>query len=520
VHINVPGGDLRKGILLGLVGGFAGFHLMQAGMAAMRVSDHSFGTGLVKRGADRVDAAISKLGSTFFNAAESGQGSWGLYYKLGSARDNWTRLALTATPGLIKTLVGLMTIATVWDASGVFFNATGMDAGTPNSFKLTTQSINLLNDSILLRLQVRELAKRLTPEMAEGLLKSVLTKLSATPYTLDVLEGLFKNLATNEARVAIIGDNPIGWIVNIGYMATTVANWAYDHNKNVAAFEKFDRIFLEGAGLNHDVAEVMDKHHWWSGDSKADGFVKAYIASGGDPAKFLDYLNHMQPRTLDGVLSVSEHMDDHLDKDDNVPVTQDESAFLALPSDPTKVDVSQYTVISYNGATKRYEDPITQTYWEGGRWIYDPTIGNSMGTTPARKDDLVFYNPARMELMYRNGFAWPVQLTSKSGWENWMRANEIALPAKAPPPSPPSPPVLPPAPPTTAQNVYTVKEGDNVWKIAGNDPDVVQRIYDLNPWLNQRLEDSRSASGHGRNPNLINPGEKIILPLGYKPPEA
>ena len=33
-------------------------------------------------------------------------------------------------------------------------------------------------------------------------------------------------------------------------------------------------------------------------------------------------------------------------------------------------------------------------------------------------------------------------------------------------------------PPT--QNVYTVKPDDNVWDVAGNDPGVVAKIYDLN----------------------------------------
>jgi hypothetical protein len=64
--------------------------------------------------------------------------------------------------------------------------------------------------------------------------------------------------------------------------------------------------------------------------------------------------------------------------------------------------------------------------------------------------------------------------------------------------------------------VYTVKPDDNVWDVAGNDPGIVAKIYDLNPWLNERLEASATDSGHGRNPNILNAGEILILPEGFK----
>jgi hypothetical protein len=75
---------------------------------------------------------------------------------------------------------------------------------------------------------------------------------------------------------------------------------------------------------------------------------------------------------------------------------------------------------------------------------------------------------------------------------------------------------------TDPGDVYVVQENDNVWKIAGNDPQLVQWIYDHNPWLNERMKADRDPINRllGQNPNYINAGELILLPPGYKPPTA
>jgi hypothetical protein len=160
---------LRKTLLIGLVGGFAGFHLMQAGMSAARIQPHTFGNGPEGKFRAGIDTMVKNLGAKFFGAAESGENSWGLYVKEGTARDRWTRLAVEATQPLVKQLVGLMTIATAWDASGVFQNLNGTlpfpnpdgtVATDTQQFKLGTQSVNLGSDLMLLRLQVREMTLR------------------------------------------------------------------------------------------------------------------------------------------------------------------------------------------------------------------------------------------------------------------------------------------------------------------------------------------------------------------------
>ena len=498
VHLGTGPGDpvgaLRKTILLGLVGGFSAFHLMQAGMAVARISPHTFGKGEnpFNWTADKIDAGISWLGRQFSSAA-TGDASWGLYVKEGSARDQWTRLAVEATPGLVKQLVGLMTIATVWDASGLFFNSTQLDNTKRDPFHFVTQSINLGADSILLRLQVREMALRAIGKKAlqdptfaakaaaDGLtlrgagnvalkdptietkgdalassrflnwfsgvfatktkvngVEVVDTKLAqaaASDTWGPALRKLLFDTVIGEdgpqavARITLFDDNPIGWVVNIGYMATAVANWVWDHGKDVSGFVKNDKTFLEAAGLNKPQADVMDQHHWFSGNAKSNGFLLAYQAQGGDASKFIDFINSVDPKTLDVMLSASENMDDHLDSNGQIPITQDDQAFLALPADPTK-NTNTFTAITYDAQTKRYEDGVTQTYWAGGRWFYDPKIDNMMGETPARKDGLVFYDPTTNGMTF-SGFSRQVQLTSLSGWQNWMRANALPMPPKA-----------------------------------------------------------------------------------------
>lgn len=606
VQIDGPGGNLREGLLLGLVGGFAGFHLMQAGMAAARIQPHSFGHGKVAQFTDSIDTKIAKLGKAFFNAAEAGENSWGLYVKEGSVRERWTRLSVDATPGLIKQLVGLMTIATLWDASGVFTAATGLQPftnpdGTPATdtrlFKAGMHTANLGADALLLRLQVREmtlrslgakvmadpalkaaaetramsearaLAAQKGKPLAEGAGKldlrlagkyalgesgvdgmagkAALGETSATARKLgsskflNVFEYVFRNQTSKAnaaiwaetlspalrgmlfktvagggggaglARMGFLGSNPIGWAANIIYMGTTLGNFAWDHNKNIQQFQDYDRTFMEGAGLNKAQADVMAEHHWWSSDAKVDGFLKAYATTGGDPAKFIDYINKTDPKMLAKMLEVTEPISDHLDADGNVPAANViNDSYLALPPEPANVDLSKHPTIHFNADKNRYEDTRTGMFHEKGDldWRLDKN-GNITSYFPEERK-LTFYSLAGPHTT-------SIDITSAAGWKNWLAARDLPLPPQAPPPAP-VPPDQPAPAPLSTQNVYTVKTNDTVWDVAGNDPNVVATIYDLNPWLNQRLADSETASGAGRNPNILNAGEKLILPDGFK----
>jgi hypothetical protein len=495
VEIGGVGGDLRKALLLGLVGGFAGFHLMQAGMAAVRVQPHTLGNGWMGRLADKADS------------------SWGLYVKEGSVRDRWTKMSVEATPGLIKQLVGLMTLATVWDGSGVFMNVTELNDESRNYFKLGTQGTNLLCDSLLLRLQVREMSLNylgkkvmVSPELkaaaekkalAEGAQKLTLrmagqyaigesevqggatgsAKWLGSSNFLNRFEAVFGNSGlTSEtaawietmsptlrsvlfksavgaggeaqivARFALLKSNPIGWVVNIGYMSTSLGNWAYDHNKNINGFEKYDRTFLEGAGLKPDQADLMGQHNWWSSNAVSDGFLKAYELMGGCPEKFISYVNVMDTNQLELVLQVSKDMDGK-QTNDMQHMPSNASAFLALPSDPTKVDIKNTSIV-YNRNNGRYEDAATQTYWQGENpsggqpniWLVDPSISDT-GRLPNSNYKVRAYSPHIRALFYESAAPEQIPINSKDAWQNWMKANNLPLPS-----SYHSLPFLPPTP--------------------------------------------------------------------------
>jgi hypothetical protein len=311
------------------------------------------------------------------------------------------------------------------------------------------------------------------------------------------------------ARFGLLGSNPIGWAVNIAYMGTTLANFAWDHNKNVQQFQNYDRTFMEGAGLDKAHADVMAAHHWWSSDAKVDGFLKAYATTGGDPEKFIDYLNKTDPKMLGTMLDVTESVSEHLDKEGNVPATNPmNDPYLAVPPEPANVDLAKHPTIRFNADKNRYEDAATGMFHEKGQldWRLDNN-GNITSYFPEERK-LTFYSLAGPHTR-------SIDINSAAGWKNWLAARDLPLPPQAPPPKA-VPPDVPAAQPVSTQNVYTVKTNDNVWEVAGNDANVVAQIYDLNPWLNQRLADSATASGHGRNPNILNAGEKLILPEGFK----
>ncbi len=78
--------------------------------------------------------------------------------------------------------------------------------------------------------------------------------------------------------------------------------------------------------------------------------------------------------------------------------------------------------------------------------------------------------------------------------------------AQAQAPAAPQPTPTPPAP-VQQQIVHTVASGDNLWKIATQYGTSVQRLIQLNSWL-------------ASNPNLIHPGDKIVVAPGGAPAPA
>nr|WP_297350452.1 hypothetical protein [uncultured Caldimonas sp.] len=502
--------EYRKPLLLGLVGGFALFHLGEAAMA--------FGRKAYFRGHTDINAMKAAYGNNI---------PWYLRAMTPERMEQWTRLVVDATKGLTGTLAGLMFIATVWDATGVYHRW-----GDP--IKAGTHAVNLFNDLLLLRLQVREFTKRIVADpkargpfikaMAEGLFHEESALLKKLPpdlakklggkHSLDIFEALVRKWAKGPTK--FLANNPIGWTVNILYAATSVVNFVTDMNRNQDKLEKFDKLFLEGTGIGSPQADVLKRHAWWGGAGKGDGFFTGYAAMDGDPEQFVEYVNGFKDtRRLQTVSNWAEGLPEHVDGNGDLPLTQENQAYLSLPIDPAKTDLSKFSVITYNGATKRYEDPVTRMYYDGGLWRFDPKIGNTFGWQKDTQDmKPVFYDPVQGRLMLQsvtgNAFEVQVRPQSTTGMRDWMLANQMPMPKKAGDPVAEPPAELPPMPEQEELNTYVVRLNDSVWRVAGNDPKVVEQIYDLNLWLGPGARDR----------DLLNPGEVLVLPPGYTPPRT
>ncbi|MFE0755051.1 LysM peptidoglycan-binding domain-containing protein [Inquilinus sp. NPDC058860] len=209
-------------------------------------------------------------------------------------------------------------------------------------------------------------------------------------------------------------------------LASAVGNYIYGKIEKANENEDDAREFLTGADLRPEIADQLADH---DSDGNSVGPALAALARrrGLEPAAFTDYLNRLTPQQVSALVQQAKSV--RPDDKGRMPVAGPGDSYLALPLDPTRTDVSQYTTITYNGASKRWEDPVTRMYWDGGRrWVFDPRIGNSFGTIPPQPDPVVSYDPATGELLKSNGFGRPARAESLAGLENWMYANGMPPP--------------------------------------------------------------------------------------------
>lgn len=448
VHIDGPGGEVRKAILLGLVGGFAFFHLYQAAAVTAHLGARSVGTA-VERSRDFYQSVLAWRDATFRGAELQGELTWGRYAGEGSAlRAEWARHTLEATPGLIKSLIGLMGLATVWDASAVTANVLGVDATGRVPFKMVTQGANLFFDVTLLRLQIRalatkqlgeqfagELERRTAAYVAEGLSRRAAARLAVA----EVVELGGSELA---ARLAaswwLDAMGPIGWIVNIGYLLTTVANWAFDHNNNINNFERFDREFLKGAGLKPELAEVLDEHNWWTSDAKADGVLKVYDLLDGDPQRFLDWLNGMTAEQLEALMASVENVGGGIEE---LPARAANDYWM-LPSNPEDPAQRRFNSnLVYDEQRQQWRDPtLNATYMRNGYWYIAPRLTDEQRQRGLNEPLSFYYNAHRHTVDYTTpywlstdepqpaGRGGDVPPISKDGLIAWLELNGYELP--------------------------------------------------------------------------------------------
>ncbi|WP_457446092.1 cell envelope integrity protein TolA [Roseateles sp. P5_E4] len=521
----------RKPVLLGLVGGFAGIKVLEAGAA------------LAHKGAQALPPSMQRVlndtrGLPSLSTIERGS--------------EFTRTAEWKSIGFF----GLLHAdAAVWDASRVNSEINNFVDGKPvDQRNFWTATVNLSNDVAISTLEFKgawnllkdplvttEEAKRIAAQggaavtrdgpikAAQLAIEGAVNKyalgrfgLKAVMTPANIYEAVGKFMAK---KLPFMEAGPAGWLATMAWTATDLVNWYGNEQKIHKQLESVDRDFLSAAGMSPGAADnLADRdllkanfNRWLSGESLAEGLLDAYSDAKGDPDKFVDWVNELQ-RTgrLEQVRQASEY-----DTDKQAP--EHYEAFLALPEDPTKVDLS-YSSVAYNGSKKRFEDPMTQTYYRGGSWVYDKDIAAAPGAAkvndPNKAHYFIDYNPKSREIHCMADVNIRLSARGGEGLKNWLQAHGMA------PPPLPKPDDTPPAPVDTSKtargNTYTVKADESVWSIAGNDPKVVEWIYGHNLWLNDRMEsDKRPINARGgQNPNYIEVGDVLVLPDGYHAPKA
>ncbi|MDR7267943.1 hypothetical protein J2X20_000572 [Pelomonas saccharophila] len=521
----------RKPVLLGLVGGFAGIKALEAGAA------------LTYKGAQALPQSMQKVlndtkGLPSIETIRRGS--------------EFTRTAEWKSIGFF----GLLHAdAAVWDWSRINFEINHLQDGKPvDQRNFWTATVNLSNDVAISTLEFKgawDLLKdpKLPPAEAKRILEEGGTLLTrdgpikgaqvAIEKAIDKYAigrfglktvmapaNLYKFIGELMAKkLPFMEAGPAGWLATMAWTATDLINWYGNEQKAHQQLEAVDRDFLTAAGMSPGAADnLADRDllkanftRWLSGESLAEGLLDAYSDAKGDPDKFVDWVNELQ-RTgrLEQVRQASEY-----DTDKQAP--EHYEAFLALPEDPTKVDLS-YSSVKYNQGKKRFEDPMTQTYYRGGSWVYDKDIAAAPGAAkandPGKAHYFIDYNPKSREIHCRADVNIRLSAREGDGLKNWLQAHGIA------PPPLPKPDDTPPAPVDTSKtarsNTYTVNADESVWSIAGNDPKVVEWIYGHNLWLNDRMEsDKRPINARGgQNPNYIEVGDVLVLPDGYHAPQS
>lgn len=380
------GEEWRKPFLEGTVGGFAAFHLLEAGAAVARMGPT---TWYEMKNLGLLDSMKQNAPLQFRK------------YESWVARDEaLVRFSMTGTKGLTASLAGLMAIAAVWDISGVAYRMQDGYVehqgiwGSP-LWKTGTHAVNAASDLLLLRLQVREFAKRALPAAIES---GFIEGGKYGPLASRAAKGLTANRALSGLGAArFMSANPIGITVNVAYMVTTGVNWLVDQNRYIADLEQYDNVFLGGAGVKEQPRELLKQHAFWTGDGKGDGFALAYQAVGGDPAKFIDYLNAQDPGKLAEAMDAMGQLPEHVqpaDKQPELPVSTE--FYLSLPRDG-KVPENDPRFV-FNERAGRYEDAYTHMYYQNGKWLYGGPKDTGSGA-----NQLVSFDPETRKVTKSDG---------------------------------------------------------------------------------------------------------------------
>jgi len=439
----------------------------------------------------------------------------------GSLRDKVTSWAARDT-GLIKALVpGLMATWLTTDISGTIDSAAHGNWGG-----VTSGGMFVAADGITSYYAARDLISLIRARVGFQAGESLASAAAGEAATSLAAEG-----ASNSVD-AIPG---VGWgmlAANLLYLGGSMFGHLQQVYDNNISNTKYFREFFSGIGLSPDKAETLAAQDGFNGKARSAGLILAYKAEGGDPAKFVHYLNSMTKDQLSTLMTAAGGVADHADGNGNVPKTQKDAKYLSLPINPEAAGAKNPHIV-YNNKTKRWEAPDLHMYYSKnagtynqGGWVYD---GPSHGMSTPRSYTATPWGgmlTTKGPIHVIASSVTRLQPISKSGLENWMAAHGYPMPPQAPKtPNPKhnqaNPPARTPSLPSKP-HVHIVKQGDTLWGLADNDPKVVKELYDSNPWLNPKLDDGNLATRRrhqpGRDPDLLKPGDLIVEPPGVQLP--
>jgi len=435
----------------------------------------------------------------------------------GTRRDRLTALASEQGSKLVKAIMpGVMGLWLLSDGAGTITNA------MHGNFLGASASATFLGGDLLY-----------TYDALHGV-RALLGAASGRNVASAVAEKAATTAAAEGASNAADELPGIGWglaAANALYLvgASIVSGGAvYEQNKHATVH---CRQFLTAIGVSPAKSQILAAHSGFNGKFEAQGLILGYRTAGGDPAKFVRYVNSLSDEQLSSLMTAASGLAAHIDHNGKVPLTQKNADYLALPANPAAAGTNNPNIV-FDKNKNRWEAPKLRMYFSktGGTgkqpgWVYD-------GATPHGSPAAESYTPGTwggtLSRLKTTSVSPTTVLapTSKAGLQNWMTANGFPMPpqaSKTPKQNPRHNKPSATLPELAEPNVQKYRQGESLDGLAGNVPAVERKLYDANPWLNPKLADGNPETRRhhheaGRDPDLLKPGDVLVWPKGVKPP--
>jgi hypothetical protein len=304
---------------------------------------------------------------------------------------------------------------------------------------------------------------------------------------------------------------PAAWTAQGIYTAASLVHYGVQVWEKNKAVDGAEAAFLRGAGIgNPEVAQTLANHNGMFGYATGAGTASAYLAAGGVPGRFVEYVNGLAPKQVDAWAKSSEALPLIAAKNNGtLPASADTDPYFGLPATP----VASGTV-QWDAGKGRYVDRATGMSFDqgSGEWQADGARSNLRVDSQAmdrsyqgpelKGGQADFYRPADGGLWVKDPNAGEppggglAVAQSAQGARNWVEANLPGVPTTAlPQPAPAGSPTVSTNPGARLPGQvtpYVVQKGDTLWTIYGG-RDGLDQAYQagLLPSFDPGKEDGR-----------------------------